>query len=134
MSRRLTQVFAAFLLALPVAAGASFFFTTQGKYRSLLKEVSYRIGEGPGGGAEKMLADSTGWISQVNQPFRATGEPQVVWARFELGPDSRGRVLITTSPWESADYYVFRGGRLVDHQKAGTLVPLSQRTPRATMN
>src|SRR5258706_16397811 len=114
MSRRLAQGLAALLLALPLAAGASFFFTAQGKYRTLVKEVSYRIGEDQGASAEKMLADSTGWISQVNQPFRATEEPQVVWARFELGPESRGRVLITTSPWERADYYVFRGGRLVD--------------------
>ena len=117
-----------------MAACASFFLTGEGKYRTLVKEVSYRIGDEKGVSAEKLLADSTGWVSQADQPFRATGEPLVAWARFELGPpDSRGRVMIATLPWDSADYFIFREGRLVDRQKAGLLVPWAERTTHVTM-
>ncbi|MBI1732028.1 MAG: hypothetical protein HYR49_04575 [Gammaproteobacteria bacterium] len=122
------------LLSFPVVAYAAFFFQAEAKFPVLEEEISYRDDITNASSFEKVLANSEGWVSQREKPFRGTGEPIRIWARFEVPPAKQARhVFILAGPWESAEYFVTRDGRLVDRQKVGTLVPLGQRTTHVTM-
>jgi len=122
------------LLSFPLVAFAAFFFRAEATFPVLEEEISYRDDTTNASSFEKVLADSEGWVSQREKPFRGTGVSIRIWARFDVPPANEARrVLLRTGAWESAEYFVVRDGRLVDRQKVGTLVPWGERTTHVTM-
>ncbi|MBI3886630.1 MAG: hypothetical protein HY302_13010 [Opitutae bacterium] len=97
-------------------------------------EISYRTDLGLEAGVEAAMVQSDGWVSQREKPFPLTRDPIVVWARFELPLVSAPRpILLNSSAWERAEFFVVRDGRLVDRQLTGTLVPLDERSMHVSM-
>lgn len=127
------------LLLAPLAAHAAFFLTGMGKMQMISNEVDYRIEAGVPASLQAVMADQRGWTSNQQAPFAGTVASTRVWARFNL-PDlgERRKVLISTPPWETVEYYVVRNGRVVSQQRTGLLVPYSKdgsdvsMTPRIT--
>jgi class 3 adenylate cyclase len=122
-------------LLLPVTASASFLFTGEGRFQILTREISYRFDDSGSLDIQQAIADNTGWISQESTPYVPSRTSVILWAKFDLpiAPESR-RILVDTSPWERADFYVVRDGRVVDRQTSGVLVPRGERTTNITMN
>jgi class 3 adenylate cyclase len=134
MVGRFTKCLGVASLSFPAIAFAAFFFQAQASFPVLDEEISYRDDTTSASGFEKIMADREGWVSQREKPFRGTGESIHIWARFEIPSATEARrVMLLAGPWESAEYFVVRDGQLVDHQKAGTLVPLEERTTRVSM-
>jgi class 3 adenylate cyclase len=122
------------LLSFPVVASAAFFFLADATFPVLEQEISYRDDTSNASSFEMVWADSNGWVSQRVKPFRGTGASIRIWARFDVPPASEARrMMLRAGAWESAEYFIVRDGRLVDRQKAGTLVPLGEHTTRVTM-
>ena len=121
------------LLAILPGAAAGGFYDQSLELQRLLLEVSYRNDTGKDTDFEAVRA-GTGWVSQRTKPWRPTGEPARIWAKFDLPatPDER-RYFIVSGPWESVEYFIVRDGQPVDHQKAGTLSPWGERTTHVTM-
>jgi class 3 adenylate cyclase len=134
MLRGLAKCLGVVFLSFPVVASAAFFSRSESKLPGVQEEISYRDVSAGASSFEKVMADSAGWVSQRDKPFRATGESTRIWARFDFPPstDTR-RVMLHTGPWESAEYFVVRDGELVDRQRVGTLVPWEERTTRVAM-
>ena len=134
MLRRLARCLGAILLLCPLIGDAAFFFRAAATFPSLVDEISYRPDSPEGSSFEKVFADSQGWVSQRDKPFRGTGEPVRIWAKFDVPPASEARrVFLVTSAWERVEYFVVSDGRLVDRQLVGALVPWDKRTTRVTM-
>ena len=125
----------ALLLYFPAAAHSTFFFVGEGKFRTLTKEISYRVDDSKVADVEKIIADPFGWLPQEVTPFKGTQGPATVWAKFDL-PDTtvNRRILLDTSPWERVDFFAVHDGRIVDQQTTGALVPWAERTTQITMN
>ncbi|MES2128259.1 MAG: adenylate/guanylate cyclase domain-containing protein [Pseudomonadota bacterium] len=115
----------------PLAASASFLLAGEGRFATLEQQVAYRLDTAtPDIGA--VLAMRDGWLSQGAMPFHRRGGAQTVWARFDA-PDHGNGLLLTTSPWDEAEFYAVRGGRVVAHQRSGSDLPWDARTTRVTM-
>ncbi len=124
------SLFAALMLW-PLIAHAAFFLTGEGRHYLPPEEVSYRPDDGLA--FEKVAADGAGWISQRDKPFVSWRGPVRVWAKFELPHASAPRrALVGVGPWEHAEYFIVRDGRLIDRQTVGLLVPWNERTERVT--
>jgi hypothetical protein len=122
------------LMMYSCTATAAFFMVNEGAVPLLDKELSYRDGATSPADFDRIRADTAGWVSQKDKPFRGMGEPVHLWVKIDMPITATSRrVLIRTGAWESAEYFVVRDGRLVDHQKAGTLLPSAERTTRVTM-
>jgi class 3 adenylate cyclase len=118
----------------PTFCEAAFFQRSEGRFLVLQGEVSYRRDLAPSANIEQVLAANTGWVAQKEKPFPPTLDPIELWVRFDLPEVQASRaVLLDSSPWETVDYYFVRDGRLVEHQRTGTLVPLAERSARITM-
>jgi len=122
------------LLSFPLAASAAFFFRAAATFPRFAEEISYRDDTGNASDFETVLADGEGWVSQKEKPFSGAGESIRIWARFDVPPANEPRrVFLLAGPWESAEYFVVRDGRLVDRQKAGELAPWREHTTQITM-
>ena len=129
MRRGLVKVLGILLLLSPSIAGAAFFERGEGRFLVMNEEIGYRADDATASSFEIVLADPQGWVSQKEQPLRTTNDPISIWAKFGLpAVDSVKLILIDSSAWERAEYFVLRDGRVVDHQLQGTLVPLKERT------
>ncbi len=116
------------LLCLPLAARANFYERRTGQFRILESEVSYRTDLPPDVDIATVLAREDGWVSQQAKRYPPTHDPITLWARFDLPPATAARrVLVETSPWDHAEFFVVREGRVVDHQQTGALVPPPER-------
>jgi hypothetical protein len=125
---------ACIILAFPLPVSAAFFMADEGRVPLLSDEISYRDDATQSSSFEKIWAESEGWVSQKEKPFRATGEPVHIWVKIDMPVATAARrVLIRTGAWESAEYFVVRDGRLVDRQRVGTLVPWAEHKTRVTM-
>src|SRR3989304_4950483 len=134
MPRGFAKCLGLVLLSFPVVAFAAFFFQADAEFTVLDEEISYRDDTTDTSSFETVLADSEGWVSQREKPFRGTGKSIRIWARFDVPPSNEARrVMLRTGAWESAEYFVVRDGRPVDRQKVGTLVPWGERTTQVTM-
>lgn len=97
-------------------------------------EASYRADVPHDASFASVPALDAGWISQRDQPMPRTRDPLELWARFDLPAVGAGQsILIDSSPWERAEFYFVRGGRLVGRQLTGILVPPGERTPHVSM-
>lgn len=113
---------------------AAFFMRAEGKFLVLEKEVSYRRDLASTANIAEVMADNGSWVTQSEMPFPLTLDPINLWVRFELpGVQKTQAVLLDSSPWENVDYFIVRDGRLVDHLRAGTLVPMSGRSTQISM-
>ncbi len=122
------------LLVCPLVASAAFFSRAAAFFPVLDKEISYRDDTGNATDFETLLADREGWVSQKEKPFSGSGEPVRIWAKFDVPPANEARrVFFLAGPWESAEYFIVRDGRLVDRQKAGALVPWGEHSTKVTM-
>ena len=131
---RFVKVLAVVLLSMPIAADASFFFTRQGRLQVFDREVRYRVEGAKPLTIDEAIAESASWPATEAQPVIKYGEPGTAWLRIDV-PQWPGvrRMLFTASAWEAADFYLVRDGRLVAHQRSGTLVPWNERTTHVTM-
>lgn len=121
-------------LIFPTVNEAAFFLRGEGQFLILQKEVSYRRDLAPTANIEQVMADNGGWVAQSEKLFPLTLDPIDLWVRFDLPEVQKPQaVLLDSSPWETVDYYFVRDGRLVDHQRTGTLVPMSERNTRISM-
>ena len=68
--------------SLDLNAFAAFYAEDQELLR-LTREVSYREDRGSATPFEKISATDEGWVSQSTMPFRGTGDPVRLWARFD---------------------------------------------------
>ena len=134
MFRRFAKFLCILFLCFPVGTFAAFFFRGEAAFPWLLEEISYRDDTASPSNFENVFATSEGWVSQLEKPFRGTGVPVSVWARFQVPvtPEAR-RVFLRTTQWERVEYYIVRDGRLAERHKVGTLVPLRERTAHVTM-
>ena len=134
MFRRFAKFLGILLLSFPVSAFAAFFFRGEATFPVLMEEISYRDDTTSTSSFEHVSATNEGWVSQREKPFRGTGAPVSIWARYQVpvAPEAR-RVFLRTTQWESVEYYFVRDGRLVERHKVGTLVPLRERTAHVTM-
>ena len=124
----------ALYLCFPVSASAGFYFLETGNLFAVKDEISYRPDVGQATDFENVSVDNDGWSSQKIEPFKVTGIPLRLWAKFNLpGVSASRRVMIDTAPWENVEYFVVRDGRLVDRQVVGVFVPWAQRTTRVSM-
>jgi len=122
------------LLIFPAVTDAAYFLREEGRFLTLEKEVSYRRDLAPTANIEQVMVANEGWVAQSDKPFPLTLDPIDLWVRFDLPAVQESRaVLLDSSPWETVDYYFVRDSRLVDHQRAGTLVPLAERSTRISM-
>ena len=113
---------------------AAFFLRSEGQFLILQKEVSYRRDLAPNATIEQVMAVNAGWVAQSEKPFPLTLDPIDLWVRFDLPEVQAPRaVLLDSSPWETVDYYFVRDSQFVDHQRTGTLVPMSGRSTKITM-
>lgn len=134
MLRGLLKCLGIALLSFPLIASAAFFSRAAATFPILAEEISYRDDTGYASGFDAVWAHGEGWVSQKDKPFRGSGEPISIWARFDVPPANEARrVFLLAGPWESAEYFVVRDGRLVDRQKAGALVPWGEHTTHVTM-
>ena len=119
---------------LPPSARAAFYDQSAELHRFLGAEISYRIDTGEDSSFEKVSSTSEGWISQRTGRWVGTGEPVRLWTRFDLpAVDTPQHYFLVTGPWERVEYFFVRGGQLVDHQLAGSLVPQGERSTHVTM-
>jgi len=126
--RGCAKVLLVLLIAFPSIASAAFFERKEGRVLVLADEVSHRA-DAPESSFESAFADKLGWVSQKEKPFPTTKDPVRIWAKFDLPAVTVvQRVFVDSSPWERAEYFVVRDGKLVDRQMQGTLVPLSERS------
>ena len=134
MFRRFAKILCILFLCFPVSTFAAFFFRGEATFPVLLEEISYRDDTSSPSSFEKISAANEGWVSQREKPFRGTGVPVSIWARFQVpvAPEAR-RAFIRTTQWERVEYYIVRDGRLAERHKVGTLVPLRDRTAHVTM-
>ena len=134
MFRRFAKILGILLLTFPAVAFAAFFFRGEATFPVLMEEISYRDDTTNTSSFENVSATNEGWVSQREKPFRGTGVPVSIWARYQIpvAPEAR-RVFLRTTQWESVDYYIVRDGRLVERHRVGTLVPLRERTAHVTM-
>ncbi|MBS0663251.1 MAG: hypothetical protein JSR48_08290 [Verrucomicrobia bacterium] len=122
------------LLCLAVVARANFYERRVGLLQILEPEVSYRTDLPKAADITAVLARGDGWISQRDQRYPATRDPITLWARFDLPPATAARrLLVETSPWDHAEFYVVREGRVVDRQHTGALVPPPERSVHVGM-
>jgi class 3 adenylate cyclase len=122
------------LLASPLVSRGAFFLQAEGRFLILQKEVSYRSDLAPTTPIEEVMAVQDGWVAQSEKPFLPSPGSIHLWARFTLPEVSEPRqVLLDTGAWEDVEYYFVQAGRVVDHQRVGTLVPLSRRAVQVTM-
>jgi hypothetical protein len=134
MACRVARYLGIILMMYSCTAAAAFFMVDEGAVPLLDKELSYRDGAAPPANFDRIRAETSGWVSQKDKPFRGMGEPVHLWVKIDMPITTTSRrVLIRTGAWESADYFVVRDGMLVDRQKAGTLVPWAERTLHVTM-
>ncbi|HVU25140.1 MAG TPA: adenylate/guanylate cyclase domain-containing protein [Opitutus sp.] len=132
--RRAGRRAAVALLGLPLLAHANFFERSAGKFQTLEREVEYRTDLPKDTTIGAVLARKDGWVAQSTTPLPRTRDPLELWARFELpAPAESRQIMISTSPWERAEFFVVHGGRVVDRQLTGTLVPTAERTTRVAM-
>ncbi len=118
----------------PSVVQGAFYLRSEGQFLILQKEVSYRRDLAPNATIEQVMAANGGWTAQSEKKFPLTLDPIDLWVRFDLPQVQAPRaVLLDSSPWETVEYFFVRDGRLVDRQRAGTLVPMSQRTTRISM-
>ena len=134
MFRRFAKFLGILLLSFPAVAFAAFFFRGEATFPVLMEEISYRDDTTSTSSFENVSATNEGWVSQREKPFRGTGVPVSIWARYQIptAPEAR-RVFLRTTQWESVEYYIVHDGRLVERHKVGTLVPLRERTAHVTM-
>lgn len=129
----IARLLAIALACFPMVTSASFLFTGEGRYARLVEEVSYRFEEGEVLGIGQVIALETGWMSQATEPFQGRAGRVTLWARFDMPAPPHGEAaLIAIAPWEVADFHVVRAGRVVDHERTGTLVPWQERRTRVT--
>ena len=134
MIRRLKFCLIVALLAFSSSASAGFYFLESGVLFVLKDEISYRPDAGQATGFENVSVDNDGWTAQKSEPFKATGTPLRLWAKFDLPTvNAPRRVMIDIAPWESVEYFVVHDGRLVDRQVVGVLVPWGERTTHVSM-
>ena len=134
MFRRFAKFSGIVLLFFPAIAFSAFFFRGEATFPVLMEEISYRDDTTSTSSFENVSATNEGWVSQREKPFRGTGAPVSIWARYQVpvAPVTR-RVFLRTTQWESVAYYIVHDGRLVERHKVGTLVPLRERTAHVTM-
>ena len=134
MSRRFAKYLGILLLCFPVITFAAFFFRGEATIPVLNEEISYREDNTGTSSFETVSTTSESWVSQREKPFASGGAPARIWARYDVPVASAARrVFLRTTHWERVEYFIVRDGRLVDHQKVGTLVPSSERTAHITM-
>ena len=133
MLRCYSRFLFALIVVVPTIAGAAFYERNEGRLLVLTDDVSYRV-DTPESSFESVFADKLGWVTQKEKPFSRTKDPIRMWAQFDLPAVAAvQRIFVDTSPWERAEYFVVRDGKLVDHQLQGTLVPLSDRSAHVGM-
>lgn len=128
-------VWAAILLALVSAtAEAAFYIEREGRFATLLPEISYRIDDGKASTFEAISSQASGWLSQKEKPFKGTADPVSLWIRFDIPPAPHvKRAFVNIPLWEREEFFVVRDGVLVDRQKAGMSTPWNERATHVTM-
>ena len=135
MYRCCANCLAVFLMFCSVTANASFLSTREGQIQVITKEVSYRTEGSVSQGIEQVIQNASGWILQADTPYVGTKGSILLWAKFDLPPAQESRrILINTSPWERADFFVVRDEQVVARQTSGSLVPWKERNTHVTMN
>ncbi len=122
------------LALLPAVALGAFFNLSEGEILKFNEEVAYRVDAGESSTFEKVFAQTEGWVTQKDKPFKEAGKSVRAWARFDLPPVAEARrLLLNNYAWEHVEYFIVRDGKLVDRQRVGILEPWGARKIQITM-
>ncbi len=128
LTGRIALAFLSLVLVSPAfQAHASILDVQAGIAQTIESEIQYRFARPTDTDWQSVLADSSAWASNSEQPFVPTRGRMEVWARFDL-PDTQERrtILVNTSPWERVEIYLVHDGRLLADGLTGTLVPTAE--------